>query len=148
MLALNANFRPACPEDLSAVIALLTETGQPSADVDLSRLILHVAETKHIVVGSAGIEPYGKSGIIRSVVVVPSVRRQRIGTMLVQQAMASAALNGIERLFLLTVDAVEFWTYQGFARAQRDTAPANIRASAEFSTLCPSGAVCMMRSLS
>jgi amino-acid N-acetyltransferase len=44
---------------------------------------------------------------------------------------------------LLTTTAAPFFTRFGFTSAARDAAPAALRATAEFASLCPASAVCM-----
>jgi len=53
--------------------------------------------------------------------------------------------RGIAELWLLTIDADAFFATSGFSVRGRDDAPSAVRASQEFSSLCPDNAVLMSK---
>lgn len=99
------------------------------------------------VLGYAGLEGDGSDALLRSVMVDSTARGRGHGLALVDAMAAEAARRGIERLWLLTLDAAGFFERAGFTRVPRDTAPPAIAATAEFAALCPVSAVCMARPL-
>ncbi|HKW15218.1 MAG TPA: arsenic resistance N-acetyltransferase ArsN2 [Candidatus Krumholzibacteria bacterium] len=102
-----------------------------------------VAHHENEIVGVAGIEVHGSHGLLRSLAVAPSRRDAGLGAELVRNRIHWARQQGIESIYLLTTTAAEFFARHGFAVASRDEAPDEIRASREFSEMCPSTAVFM-----
>ncbi len=99
------------------------------------------------MVSAIGIERYETDGLLRSLVVAPSVRGQGLGEALVHEIEHHARAIGLSSLYLLTTTADKFFDRLGYERIQRDAAPAAVKKSSEFSTLCPSSAVCMRKTL-
>lgn len=106
-----------------------------------------VAERSGSVTGAVGLEPYGSSGLLRSLVVSPAIRGHGSGTRLVDALETRARELGITELWLLTTTAADFFARLGYAPAERDRAPEAIKDTAEFKSLCPSSAVCMVKTL-
>jgi mannose-6-phosphate isomerase-like protein (cupin superfamily) len=52
---------------------------------------------------------------------------------------------GVRRLYLLTTTAEAYFAKRGFERCAREAAPAAIRQTREFRSLCPDTAACMVR---
>ena len=96
-------------------------------------------------VGYAGLEGIGPDLLLRSVLIDPAARGHGHGRALVEAIAGEAARLGVERLWLLTLDAAGFFEKAGFTRVPRDEAPPAIAATAEFTSLCPVSAVCMIR---
>ncbi|HSS65887.1 MAG TPA: arsenic resistance N-acetyltransferase ArsN2 [Gammaproteobacteria bacterium] len=97
--------------------------------------------------GVVGLEIYGTVGLLRSVAVLASARRRGIASALIEIAVARARERDCEALYLLTLDAERYFRRFGFTAIGRDDAPAGIRGSLEFTTLCPASAVLMRRML-
>jgi amino-acid N-acetyltransferase len=51
----------------------------------------------------------------------------------------------IREIYLLTTTAAEFFTHLGYRQVDRALAPAAIASTKEFSSLCPSTAVFMVK---
>lgn len=102
-----------------------------------------IAERNHEIAGLAGVEIHGAHGLLRSVAVTPALRGAGLGAALVHDRIRWADEQGLESIYLLTTTAAEFFKRHGFEIASRDDAPAEIRASKEFSEMCPSTAVFM-----
>ena len=62
---------------------------------------------------------------------------------LVEALLDEATESGIERLWLLTTTAEDFFAAIGFAPVAREAAPASIQATLEFRDLCPASATFM-----
>lgn len=99
------------------------------------------------VVGVGGIERYGSSGLLRSVVVEESMRSQGYGTVLCDRLEECAQSEGMQTLYLLTTTAPAFFEGRGYEEISRDDAPPRVQETAEFSELCPDSATCMKRKL-
>ena len=139
------------PDELTHVERLLKANGLPSEDVQEKPGSFFLAragadesgETR--VVGAGGIEQYGSSGLLRSVVVEESIRGQGYGTVLCDRLEESARDDGIQTLYLLTTTAAAFFEGRGYEKISRSDAPSHIQETAEFSELCPDSATCMRK---
>lgn len=142
------HFEPASADDAAAVNALLDACGLPSEDVAplLPRFI--VARDGGRIVGTIGLEAFGRIGLLRSLAVSPDQRGRGLGRELTGRLIEQARAAGIERLYLLTTSAADFFAAAGFAIVERASAPAIITSSRQFQSLCPASAVCMTRELS
>lgn len=140
--------QPARRDDLAAIRELLTRSELPSADLG-ERQLDHflVARDGAGLAGVIGLEPYGADGLLRSAAVRPALRGQGLGAVLARSLEAHARAAGIEVLYLLTLTAERFFHKLGYAPIAREQAPAALRQSGEFRTLCPASAVCMTRRL-
>ncbi len=140
-------FQPAHPKDRSALQALLTSLRLPTADLpeDLSGFTL--AFDGENLVGSAGLQPIGPFGLLRSVAVHKRYRSQGIGQKLYAAAMDHAYQQQVQEVWLITASAAAYFEKLGFERLQREGVPAEIAATSQLSELCPSTAVVMRQLL-
>jgi amino-acid N-acetyltransferase len=97
------------------------------------------------VVAAVGLEVFGKVALLRSLVVDPQLRRQGLGMHLTKAAEALARRTGVETIYLLTTTAEEFFRARGYRIVARSEAPAAIPSTTQFSALCPSTAVLMVK---
>ncbi|TVR96499.1 MAG: GNAT family N-acetyltransferase [Rhodospirillales bacterium] len=123
----------------------LAEAGLPHADIAENGRTFFAGEFGGITVGYIGLEVHGKDALLRSLVVVEAERGRGFGSALVGKAIAAAAAEGADRVWVLTTTAAGFLQGRGFTRVAREAAPAAIRATAEFASLCPATAVCLTR---
>jgi amino-acid N-acetyltransferase len=86
--------------------------------------------------------------LLRSLVVAPRRRGTGEGAALLKHAEDHARGEGVRTLYLLTNTAESFFAKHGYQRAARESAPAAIRATREFSGICPASSAFMMRQLS
>jgi len=141
-------IRPATSEDFESARAWLVAAGLPTADLsDTQMEHFLVAVNEDTPVGIIGLEPFEDAGLLRSLVVDPSVRGGGIGQTLIAALEANAASRGIATLWLLTTDADAYFATQGYEVKVRDEAPDCIRNTVEFSKLCPGDAVLMRKLL-
>jgi amino-acid N-acetyltransferase len=140
-------LRQAAATDLAAVQALLAAASLPFEDIAPQLPHFAVADEDGRIVGVAGIERYGAAGLLRSVCVAPDRQGRGLAGTLVELVEAWAMASGVEDLYLLTTTAEPYFAARGFTPIGRESVPEAIRATTEFSTLCPSSAVCMHRSL-
>jgi amino-acid N-acetyltransferase len=141
-------IRAANREDLEAVRSLIAEAALPQDGLeDQFGSCYAVAIESGRLVGSAGVERYAVYGLLRSVVTAPDRRGRGIGEALVRDRLGWAERAGLESIYLLTTTAAGYFPKLGFAPVERAAVPAEIRASREFSTACPSSAVVMRLAL-
>ncbi len=138
--------RPARSDDLDAVRALVAAAGLPDADIaDHFPRAYVVLEKEGTVIGSAGLEVHGESGLLRSVAVVPSHRGTGLGRTLTEDRLQAAQSQCLNSVYLLTTTAPEYFTRLGFERVSRESVPTTLQRSSEFSTVCPASAICMVK---
>ncbi|MFM0048352.1 arsenic resistance N-acetyltransferase ArsN2 [Caballeronia grimmiae] len=142
-------IRAARGDDLDAITALLTESGLPASDVDVALLkgFLVAEDEDGTIVGSIGLERFGHSALLRSLVVAPSARNQRLSSTLLTRAESTARASGIREFWLLTTASAGLFRCYGYADSDRGAAPGEVRASAQFADLCPASAACMKKVL-
>jgi len=97
--------------------------------------------------GIVGLELFDGEALLRSLVVRDSARTRGCGSALVAAAEEHARHAAVERIWLLTETAEEFFRRRGYRKAERIVAPPAIRQTSEFSALCPASAVLMTRHL-
>jgi protein-tyrosine-phosphatase/N-acetylglutamate synthase-like GNAT family acetyltransferase len=130
------------------VRALLEANGLPVLDLDRARLPdFIVARDGGQLVGCVAVERLGTEGLIRSLAVSEGRRGQGIGARLVEEAEALARRGGIGALYLLTTTAERFFAARGYQRLPRESAPASIGSTTEFTSVCPASAALMTKPL-
>lgn len=96
-------------------------------------------------IGFVGLEGDGPDRLLRSLVVLPSRKRQGHGGLLVAHVEAFARRDGVQRLHLLTTTVASFFRLRGYRPADRANAPAAIVATAQFASLCPVSAAYLLK---
>ena len=139
-------LRVAVESDLTIARKLLAGAGLPTADLRIDHLAL-IAEKEGVVAGLIGLEQCNNTGLLRSLVIAEEFRRAGLGERLVAALEQLAIEKNISELWLLTIDADKWFASLGYVRQPRDAAPAAIRSTEEFSSLCPGDAVLMKKSL-
>lgn len=134
--------------DLAEVEKLLQRSNLPTEGMVEVADTLVVAHAGKQVVGSAGLEVYDEVALLRSVAVYPSLRGTGLGQRLTEAALDKARRIGVRDLYLLTMTAGDFFPRFGFRRVARDAAPASVKASSQFTALCPDSALLMHLALS
>jgi amino-acid N-acetyltransferase len=133
---------------LPAVRALLETERLPASDLDEQALdYFLIWRDDSGVSGTVGLELYGDVAFLRSLVVAPNGRGNGAGTALTQAAEALAARLGVMNIYLLTMTAEHFFAARGWSKINRGDAPKSIQATTQFTGLCPSSAVLMMKQL-
>ena len=140
-----ATVRPARPDDLPRVEALLTASVLPLDGVSEAFAHFVVAEHDGALVGVAGLEVCCDNALLRSVAVAGDWRSRGLGRQLVTTAIAQAESRGIRALYLLTTTAEHYFPSFGFTPIARDAVPADVRATREFQGACPASATVMTR---
>ena len=139
-------YSRATPGDLQAVRTLLRSCDLPIEDLTPEHLEHFVlCHDGQRLVGSGGLEVVSEeAALLRSLAVAPEDRARGLGRELWSRARDLARALAVRRLYLLTTTAESFFRKWGFRRVIRDAAPEGIRATVEFSSLCPATAVVMV----
>lgn len=130
-------------DELPAILELLARSNLPHEGLSDHLATTLVARASQRVVGSAALELYGTSALLRSVAVEGAHRSQGLGVRLTQAALALARQRGITHVYLLTETAAEFFPRFGFRPIARSQVPPAVQRSIEFTSLCPDSALAM-----
>ena len=134
--------------ELPAIEQLLTESGLPTGDLieqDLS--LFRVVGTHEAMDAVGGLERCGDTALIRSIATSPALRGRGIAGEMVQELEKLAVGQGLKSLYLLTESAGAYFESKGYSEASRSDVPDAIRASRQFSSLCPDSATVMSKRL-
>ena len=143
-------IREATATDMEAIMSLLV--GCELSTVDLNgkakpEFLVAAGMGMERIMGVIGLEHHDNIGLLRSLAVAESVRNHDWGRKLVGAVEEYASQKGIEKLFLITRGASDFFSKFGYKAIARDMAPAPLKKSYEFGSLCPTSSVCMMKNL-
>jgi amino-acid N-acetyltransferase len=134
--------------DLATAQTWLAEAGLPIEDLTATEMgAFLIALTESKPVGMIGLESYSHIGLLRSLIVDEQYRGNGLGAYLVAALEAKATADGVSELWLLTIDADQFFAGHGYETTQRVDVPITIQYSAEYSLLCPDDAVLMKKNL-
>jgi len=148
VVAITAALQQASSEQRGAVLGLLRQAGLPVADLEgEARPEFFVAVDGGEVIGAVGVERFGTAALLRSLVVEAAWRGHGIADALVRAAEDHARGAGVNELWLLTSDAAEYFMAREYVTADRTQAPACLRESAQFASLCPTSAACLRKAL-
>ena len=152
----ESHIRQALAADSQQTGELLAACGLPTSGVEdyfpggyavavADESVAGQSMTSGTIVGVAGIEVHGRYGLLRSVAVLPVWRHQSMGRRLVENRLAWAATTGLADVYLLTTGAEGYFGRLGFVRVERGAVPDEIKASAEFASVCPESATVMIK---
>lgn len=130
--------------DWEEAMQILKDCSLPCSDLSPEKTIVWVAKNEGSIIGTIGLEMYGKEGLLRSFSVVSSQRNQRVGSALYSVLFTFAEKNGLENLHLLTTTAEYYFSKKGFKKEEKEKAPGGIASSTEFDAVCPSYSVYMV----
>lgn len=133
-------------DEMTEVTALLGANGLPTTDLSPAVALFGVRDAGGLE-GVVGIEACGPVGLLRSLAVRPDRRRSGLGSALVLEAERIAVARGLQALYLLTTTAEPFFARRGYLRLSREEAPAGIRGTTEFASVCPASAAFMRKEL-
>ena len=135
---------PAGPDEVRGFVAA---AGLPSDDLGGVPTEIRVARRDGRLVGTVGVELYGRHGLLRSLAVAETERGAGLGARLVREAEAAGRALGLRSMVLLTTTAASFFERQGYTRLDRSEAPNAVRQSSQFRGTCPGSATCLAKAL-
>lgn len=144
---MTVELRDLASEDLARATALLTACDLPTDDLADPAIALAGAFAGGALLGVIGLQVCGDVGLVRSLAVDPAHRARGVAGALCDRVVARARERSLRELWLLTTTAEGYFARLGFVSVTRDTAPAEVRATAQFVSLCPASARVMRRSL-
>lgn len=136
-------MRRATSHDWPEIAALLAAADLPLAGAQAHLANFFLAFRDDVLIGSAGLERYGDTALLRSVAVASTERGRSLGQALVRQALAYATSLGVCHVVLLTTTAADFFLRFGFQPISRAGVPLAAQASVEFQEACATSAMVM-----
>jgi amino-acid N-acetyltransferase len=134
--------------ELTAIVKFLGAAGLPTTDLTEAHCENFFYEgTPEAPSGVVGLEVFDDVALLRSLAVDEGSRGNGAGSRLLAHAEQSARARGVNRLYLLTTTAEGFFLKRGYRRAARDEAPPAIRATREFSGICPASSTFLFKPL-
>ncbi|EAQ98307.2 arsenic resistance N-acetyltransferase ArsN2 [Congregibacter litoralis] len=134
--------------ELPAIEKLLVDSGLPADDLreqDLS--LFRVMATPRGIDAVGGLQRCGETALLRSVATSPALRGRGIAGKVIHELEKLAVRKGLESLYLLTESAEAYFESKGYSQASRSDVPDAIRASCQFSSLCPDSAKVMRKQI-
>lgn len=122
-------LRKARAGDVDEIRALIVSENMPAMEVEERLDGFFVLEDEGRLVGCAGLEVYGGSAVLRSVMVVPPLRGSGEGERLTARGLDYARQQGAARCYLFTMTAPGFFARFGFERCTLDDFDADARES-------------------
>lgn len=141
----TVGLRPLHRDDLPAARELLAGAELATEDIDDSTITFVGAFADGALAGVVGLQTCGPLGLLRSLAVAPPHRARGIARQLCERVFDVTAERRLESLWLLTTSAKDYFARLGFEAVPRDQVPDAIRATAQFSSLCPASAQVMRR---
>lgn len=138
---------PLAPWEREGLAAALAKAGLPANDVRETDRLFWRFEHNDVPAGFGGLEVHGKDALLRSVVTLPPMRRQGIGSAIVAALETEARIAGCRNVWLLTTSAPAFFEALGYTQRERAAVPEGIRGTQEFAALCPANATVMTKAL-
>ena len=140
--------RPLVEAERPAMVAAFLDAGLAVDDLRLpGREFFSFRDPHNTAVGYCGIEVYQESALLRSLMLLPEMRRRGYGAAIIERMAEHARRRGARSLYLLTASSAEYFERAGFQRIDRAEAPPAIAATTEFKALAPTGATFMRRAL-
>lgn len=132
--------------DLDGIRWLLDIEELPSVDITEDALEhFLVCRDATGVAGVVGLEVYSEVALLRSLVVTTGCIGRGLGRRLMAAAEERAIELNIRSIYLLTTTAQTFFEHMGFRGVAREEAPPAIQSTREFTSLCPTTAVLMVK---
>jgi amino-acid N-acetyltransferase len=135
-------IRQAEPQDLPAVLALLSEAKLPTEGVAEHFHSFFVVDDGGRVVASVGLELRGDAALLRSLAVSADVRGTGVGTAVLRRALHEVRDRAGE-VYSLTTTAEAYLSRFGFAPVPRHSLPRQLFESRELQDACPDTATVM-----
>ncbi|HEU5289527.1 MAG TPA: arsenic resistance N-acetyltransferase ArsN2 [Cyclobacteriaceae bacterium] len=130
---------------LDEIITILKNNNLPYQDIKLENNLFVSYRNEHgKVIGSGGLEFYSAYALLRSVAVDETQRGKSLGKEIVSDLIDRAKNKSIKEIYLLTETAHNFFLKNGFTDVAREDIPTEVKASSEFTSVCPVSATCMV----
>lgn len=134
-------------EGFETASRLLQSFGLPTEDLRDEQVSLWCHCEGRQLNSMAGLEVYGEVALLRSLAVRPDLQGAGEASSCLKTIETEAKAQGVRELYLLTNSAEAFFAKRGFAVVARDVVPDVIKATSQFSSLCPDSATVMKKVL-
>jgi amino-acid N-acetyltransferase len=127
-------IRIATEKDLLPIQHLLAKASLSKRGIEQNIdnfLVVESPEKK--IIGTVGIEPVEKDGLLRSLVLSSENWNAKIGLNFIELAVAYGKQKGYENLYLLTNSSLPFFEYIGFRILDEKEIPDHLKTSEHFS---------------
>ena len=135
MTKVSPLLRLARADDVDALSRLIASETLPAVEVAEWLSSFWVLDDAGTLVGCAGIERYGDSALLRSVVVAAELRGSGEGVRMTERALAFARDDGAQRCYLFTMTAADFFSRFGFERCRLDDFEPAVRESWQWQAI-------------
>jgi amino-acid N-acetyltransferase len=125
---------------------LISACGLPEEGLGETELWCVKGEGRQLL-GVAGLETWGRQGLLRSVAVENEHRKSLVGTSLVRHVISEAEKKRIKEIYLITETAPSFFERLGFSAIDRSRVRGGVLNSVEFKGACPETAPVMRMDL-
>ncbi len=126
---------------------LLNEFELAYTDLDQSNIRLFRFSDSEQLIGFGGLEIFENRALLRSIAVRKEFQGKNTGRFICTWIEQWASESDISELYLLTTTARDFFAHLNYRIIPRDEFPEPLTKTAQFSELCPTSSVCMMKSL-
>ncbi|RAV99516.1 arsenic resistance N-acetyltransferase ArsN2 [Pseudochryseolinea flava] len=126
---------------------LLRASNLPADDLNYKKDLLLGYYESNVLVGTGALEVYGDYALLRSLSVKLGIRGRNVGTTIAEYLIDEARERKLKGIYLLTETARGFFAKRGFADVTRAEVPEALKASSEFSHVCPTTAAVMFLEL-
>jgi N-acetylglutamate synthase-like GNAT family acetyltransferase len=124
---------PLAPWEREGLKSALLRAGLAVDDIGEPGVLFWRFETfEDIPVGFGGIEVHGRDALLRSLLILPPLRKLRMGAAIVAVLEIEARALKCETMYVVTVSLREFFARLGYAVCVAENVPEQIRASREF----------------
>lgn len=130
-------------ESFESFRSLLRSSNLPADDLNFKKDLLIGYFEGNVLVGTGGLEIYDHVGLLRSLSVKLGIRGRSVGTTITEYLLEEARNRNVKGVYLLTETAHGFFLKRGFKDVSRDEVPESLKASSEFSRVCPTTAAVM-----
>ena len=135
------------PQDWANIATLLVDNHLPVEGLQEHLDTTLVVRQDDVIIACAALEFYEPYALLRSVCVDSSHQGQGLGHQLTNACLEMAAQHKIDKVFLLTQTAGDFFPRFGFTKIDRDRVPQEIRNSVEFASVCPVSSLVMVKAI-
>lgn len=126
---------------------LLKSSSLPADDLNFQHHLLIGFYHENEAVGTGGLEFYDDYALLRSLSVKVGIRGQAFGSSITDHLISEAKKKKLKAIYLLTETAHAFFLKKGFKDVAREAVPDVVKASSEFSKVCPTTAAVMKLAL-
>ncbi|RXJ02712.1 hypothetical protein DS745_05205 [Anaerobacillus alkaliphilus] len=126
-------IRIATEKDLLPIQHLLAKANLSERGIEQNiDNFLVVEDPDKKVIGTVGIEPIGKDGLLRSLVMASESWNAKVGLDFIELAVSYGKQKGYEKLYLLTNSSLPFFEYIGFRILEEQDVPGHLKDTEHF----------------